>query len=387
MSDKKIGIPSTTNPNIIDHYEADVVSASDYYPFGMQMPGRSFSVGSYRYGFNGKENDNEVKGDGNQIDYGWRVYDPRIGKFLSVDPLQSTYPELTPYQFAGNTPIQAVDLDGREIYHYTLFFQTDGKAPILTYVGEQKNEVGTWPLDAIDRGKSEGFKTYNGDNIPTKSIQVHVVAVEGGGIAYKPAEATVTFSSFKAMNDWSAAGYGGTDDEIAFIGGFQQKLEVGVVVASVTAPSASPVGKAAGARQSPSGTTAKQATAVNGRQLTKAEMENIKGGSASADHHIATNKNSISTARGGPWTPKFESFFKKAGLNINKGSENLVNVLNHKGPHPEAYHKLVFDRLTTATQGLKANTAAYKTAVTNTLQGIGKEAQTSGSTVNKLLTQ
>ena len=77
----------------------------------------------------------------------------------------------------------------------------------------------------------------------------------------------------------------------------------------------------------------------------------------------------------------------KAGLDINKGAENLVNVLNHKGPHPEAYHQLVFDRLTSATQGLKANTAAYKTAVTNTLQTIGKEAQTVGSTVNKLLTK
>jgi hypothetical protein len=321
------------------------------------------------------------------------VYDPRIGKFLSVDPLQSTYPELTPYQFAGNTPIQAVDLDGREIYHYTLFFQSDGKAPILTYVGEQKNEMGTWPLDAIDRGKSEGFKTYNGDKINTRSIQVHVVAGEGYGIAYKPTEATVTFSSFKAMNDWSAAGYQGTEDEIAFIGGFQQKLEEGVFIASVTEPSASPVSRAgrgaagAGAKQSPRATTAKQATAVNGKQLTKAEMAQIKGGSASADHHIATNKNSISTARGGPWTPRFEPFFKKAGLDINKGSENIVNVIGHYGPHPEAYHNLVFERLTKATAGIKANTAAYKTAVTNTLQTIGQEAQTAGSAVNKLITQ
>jgi RHS repeat-associated protein len=244
ISDKKIGVSS--NGTTIDYYNADVIAAQDYYPFGQIMPGRKFSSSSskYRYGFNGKENDNEVKGEGNQIDYGWRVYDPRIGKFLSVDPLQSTYPELTPYQFAGNTPIQAVDLDGREIYHYTLFFQADGKAPILTYVGEQKNEMATWPLDAIDRGKSEGFKTYNGDKITTKSIQVHVVAIEGGGIAYKPAEATITFSSFKAMNDWSAAGYQGTEDEIAFIGGFQQKLEEAVIIAGVTAPSASPVSRA-----------------------------------------------------------------------------------------------------------------------------------------------
>jgi RHS repeat-associated protein len=80
----------------------------------MQMPGRSFSSGSYRYGFNGKESDDEVSGSGNQYDYGFRIYNPRIGKFLSVDPLTGSYPWYTPYQFAGNMPIWAVDIDGLE---------------------------------------------------------------------------------------------------------------------------------------------------------------------------------------------------------------------------------------------------------------------------------
>jgi RHS repeat-associated protein len=80
----------------------------------MEMPGRNFNGGAYRFGFNGKENDNEVKGDGNEQDYGMRIYDPRLARFLSVDPLTSKYPELTPYQFASNTPIEAIDLDGGE---------------------------------------------------------------------------------------------------------------------------------------------------------------------------------------------------------------------------------------------------------------------------------
>jgi RHS repeat-associated protein len=51
------------------------------------MPGRKYSAGTgYRYGFNGKENDNDVKGEGNQQDYGFRIYDPRLGRFISVDP-------------------------------------------------------------------------------------------------------------------------------------------------------------------------------------------------------------------------------------------------------------------------------------------------------------
>jgi RHS repeat-associated protein len=81
----------------------------------MVMPGRKYSAGSqYRYGFNGKEEDDEVKGDGNQQDYGMRIYDTRLGRFLSVDPITSKYPELTPYQFASNSPVAGVDFDGLE---------------------------------------------------------------------------------------------------------------------------------------------------------------------------------------------------------------------------------------------------------------------------------
>ena len=85
------------------------------------MPGRNFTTSNgYRYGFNGKENDDEVKGiKGSQQDYGMRIYDPRLGKFLSVDPLTKKYPWYTPYQFAGNKPIEAVDLDGNEEFRTT----------------------------------------------------------------------------------------------------------------------------------------------------------------------------------------------------------------------------------------------------------------------------
>ena len=68
----------------------------------------------YRFGFNGKENDNEIKGTGNQQDYGMRIYDPRLGRFLSIDPLTDKYPNLTPYQFASNRCIDGVDWDGLE---------------------------------------------------------------------------------------------------------------------------------------------------------------------------------------------------------------------------------------------------------------------------------
>ena len=79
----------------------------------MLMPDRTYSSPSYRYGFNGKEKDDETYGvGGSSYDYGFRIYNSRLGRFLSVDPITAKYPELTPYQFASNTPIQAIDLDG-----------------------------------------------------------------------------------------------------------------------------------------------------------------------------------------------------------------------------------------------------------------------------------
>ncbi len=72
-------------------------------------------LSSYTYGFNGKENDPEANstGSGTQ-DYGMRIYNPSLGRFLSVDPLTKKYPELTPYQFASDNPIEFIDRDGLE---------------------------------------------------------------------------------------------------------------------------------------------------------------------------------------------------------------------------------------------------------------------------------
>ena len=115
ITDKKMGVPSAGNSSLIDHFNADVASANDYYPFGMLMPGRGLSAANaYRYGFNGKEKSDEVNGSGVDYDYGFRIYDARAGRFLSEDPLTKKYPWYTPFQFAGNKPIWAVDLHGKE---------------------------------------------------------------------------------------------------------------------------------------------------------------------------------------------------------------------------------------------------------------------------------
>nr|WP_294922374.1 RHS repeat-associated core domain-containing protein [uncultured Flavobacterium sp.] len=111
ISDKKI--PSLSSGSLA-YFNAEVLNYSDYYPFGQLVPNRHGSSDSYRYGFNGMEKDDELKGEGNSMNYTFRMYDPRVGRFFSTDPLTKEYPMLTPYQFASNTPIAADDLEGLE---------------------------------------------------------------------------------------------------------------------------------------------------------------------------------------------------------------------------------------------------------------------------------
>ena len=71
-------------------------------------------VYGYRYGFNGMEKDEEVKGGGNSINYKYRMHDPRLGRFFAEDPLSAKYPFYSPYSFSGNRVIDMVDLEGLE---------------------------------------------------------------------------------------------------------------------------------------------------------------------------------------------------------------------------------------------------------------------------------
>ena len=106
-------LSSATADTKVDYYYADVLAYNDYSPFGALMPGRNGNTSSYRYGFNGKEKDDEIKGSGNNYDFGSRLYDDRIGRFLKVDSDAKVFTSLSPYCFAANNVTIAVDFDGR----------------------------------------------------------------------------------------------------------------------------------------------------------------------------------------------------------------------------------------------------------------------------------
>jgi len=116
VSDKRISVCDTELE--VEYFKAEVLSAMDYYPFGMMMPDRQWYAGSdssgYRYGFNGQEKDNEVSGNGNTIEYKYRIHDSRLGRFLSVDPLFASYPWNSPYAFCENRVIDGIELEGLE---------------------------------------------------------------------------------------------------------------------------------------------------------------------------------------------------------------------------------------------------------------------------------
>lgn len=61
------------------------------------------------------EKDDEVYGDYNSYDFGARLYDPRLGRWMAVDPLAMKYSDLSPYSFAGNCPVLFIDPNGKEI--------------------------------------------------------------------------------------------------------------------------------------------------------------------------------------------------------------------------------------------------------------------------------
>jgi uncharacterized protein (TIGR02594 family) len=117
-----------------------------YYPFGMMQEGRQFVGGmGYRWGFQGQETDNEIKGKGNIVNYRFRMDDTRLGRFFAVDPLTKDYAWYSPYQFSGNKVIHCIELEGLEEW------------PVSTIDGGNDHEHGPW----ANREKAQENYTQN----------------------------------------------------------------------------------------------------------------------------------------------------------------------------------------------------------------------------------
>ena len=89
-------------------------TCSDYSPFGVELDGRTVSLEGYRFGYQGSEKDNEFKGNGNSYTTEFRQLDPRLGRWLSVDPVVKEH--RSPYDVLSNNPIIMVDPNGDDDY-------------------------------------------------------------------------------------------------------------------------------------------------------------------------------------------------------------------------------------------------------------------------------
>ncbi|ATB39363.1 hypothetical protein CYFUS_004807 [Cystobacter fuscus] len=100
-------------------------------------------------------------------------------------------------------------------------------------------------------------------------------------------------------------------------------------------------------------------------------------------HHICTNKNPISDVTGGPWTPRCEDVFKKAGMSLEDVA-NKVRLDGHEGPHPEQYHERVVLRLERAVSRCRS-TETCRSSLTTELAKIANELLTQGSELRSLI--
>jgi RHS repeat-associated protein len=191
VSDRKLGVDNNSD-GVIDYYVADVVSATDNYVFGMTMPGRSYQSDKYRFGFNGKEKDKDISsGD---LDFGARIYDGRIGRWLSVDPLQVRFPGLSPYNFCYNSPLNVVDPDGKLGIHVTVQYNSATKTYTVLSITIDDD------LKAVPYSNRAGKIVEHPDIGMNYFNYAEITFVDGNGKVTSKQNKTMSFRT----NNWAA---------------------------------------------------------------------------------------------------------------------------------------------------------------------------------------
>ena len=139
----------------------------NYFPFGQIMPNRHGDDNQYRYGFNGKERLDEMEGEGNAYDFGARILDVRLGRWLSIDELTSKFPSYAPYVFAVNRPIVAIDPDGKDIIYVNgyKFMDNNNQSRDLSY--QESIRTAYWDMKERNATFTTDVNTYFGEKRET----------------------------------------------------------------------------------------------------------------------------------------------------------------------------------------------------------------------------
>ncbi|MFW6302924.1 MAG: RHS repeat domain-containing protein [Bacteroidales bacterium] len=206
-----------------------IASSTTYHPFGMPLKSRALQT--YRCGFNGMEKDPEITGQqGSHLDFGARIYDSRIGRWLALDPLAAKFPDYSPYNFTLNSPILFVDPDGEEPVKEFVGTSSDFSAILNNSprrVGRFKGEAASnyllslgntkfnWKKMKPDPAQTGYFNNKEGRYIYTETggwiDMTHFMFYAGKAYEYKlkgakkPVNMAIKDGYYQETSDWVAA--------------------------------------------------------------------------------------------------------------------------------------------------------------------------------------
>lgn len=127
-----------------------------------------FVESGYRFGFNGMERDDEAKGEGNSYDFGARIYDSRLGRWFSIDPLFGKYTSYSPYNFALNIPIVYKDIDGKDVWVSIAATNIEYSGHASITVSNYEKVLMTVDGKKVEMYRKVGYTTY--DLTPKKKV-------------------------------------------------------------------------------------------------------------------------------------------------------------------------------------------------------------------------
>jgi len=179
-----VRVNSNSINGMIENFEPSLANIIDYCPFGILIQVQNRKSEVYPSGFNGQEKDDEIKGVGNSLEFKFRDYDSRIGRFISIDPLFKVYPWNSTYAFAENRVIDGVDLEGKEYYSVHIKRSQDGVKPfnktLIKIISYRNNKNGYGP-----HGPGIEY-VYHGTNLRGENYQVSEMIENWHGIYQGP---------------------------------------------------------------------------------------------------------------------------------------------------------------------------------------------------------
>jgi RHS repeat-associated protein len=209
-------------------FNAVVESAQDYYAFGSSMVGRSVS-GDYRYSFNGKEKENELT-EGS-LDFGARIYESRLGRWMSCDNYFYKYPFSSPYSFAANNPTMFRDVGGDSIWVEitTTEFQLDDGRTV--HVVQYTMHIQLSVLDVSDKPFDPALYTAAAENEMKTGFDRPSVATENadGSITIETYDVSPEITVVSTMEDVPAS-----DHLVVLVDDVQADIEGGGNAVGVT---------------------------------------------------------------------------------------------------------------------------------------------------------